>query len=109
MSNETNPMNITQEQIEAAEAAMRQVLEEMLAEIPEQYACAKFELTRNYSGQLSAEWGVHNCHEWATGATPQAALDNRTTEKQIAQQLVESSRQKLAEAEAKLKALEVSS
>jgi hypothetical protein len=103
-------MNITQEQIQAAaEAAMRPVLEALLAEIPEQYASAKFELNRNYYSQLSAEWGVYNGNGWATGATPQAALDNRTTEKQIAQQLVELARQRLAEAEAKLKALEVSS
>jgi ribosomal protein L16/L10AE len=109
MSNETNPMNITQEQIEAAEAAMRPVLEAMLAEIPEQYATAKFGLNRNYDGQLSADWGVYNGSGWATGATPQVALDDRTTEKQLAQRRVESARQRLAEAEAKLKALEVSS
>lgn len=98
--------DITQEQIQAAEAAMRPVLEEMLAEIPEQYATAKFGLNRNYAGQLSAEWGVYNRNGLAFGVTPQAALDNRITEKQIAQGLVESARKKLAEAEAKLAKLE---
>ena len=72
-------LNLTQEQIEAGEAAMRPVLQAMLDALGCSYAVVHFEMSKTRESSFFVYDGdILNA---SSGTTPQEAIDNLPTKK----------------------------
>lgn len=105
-------MNITQEQIEAAEKAMKPVLTEALAELqailPDQtWIGVRFELFRTgLTGGDEFRWSAYTGSEFVEAPTLTKTLESVPDPKQKARKRVEALRADIASAEAELAKLE---
>ncbi len=98
-------LNLTQEQIEAGEAAMRPVLQAMLDAVGCSYAVAHFEMSKTRASSFYIYDGdiLHS----GSGTTPQEAIDNLPTKKSSLLAAIAGHEKAIATAKADLAKLEV--
>lgn len=97
-------LNLTQEQIEAGEAAMRPVLQAMLDAVGCAYAVAHFEMSKTRDSSFFIYDGdILNA---SSGATPQEAIDKLPTKKSSLLSAIAAHEKALATAKADLAKLE---